>query len=260
MSSKYNRALPAAGILALSLALSVWVVAPASAREGSVEHSSSSDSSTTSHAGSPTPTPPAMTGSNDQTETQTSTQAEPEKRAAEAKTKADALRKKFDDSANNKPPKKLDDHKLILCQEHEAIVGKLMGRLSDRGQKQLGLYTSISTRIQTFATDKKLTVAGYDTMLADIAAKKAAAVTAIDKVTADKATFKCDGTDPSGMMGLFKADMTAQSEALKSYRESIKVLMVAVKTSVAGHKATTTTPPTTPTPTPNSTPSTGGAQ
>jgi hypothetical protein len=128
---------------------------------------------------------------------------------------------------------KLADAKLKACQHREAAINNKMARIADRGQKQLGVFSKISTRVQTFYTDKGKTLSNYDALVADVNAKKAAAQTTVDTVKATSVTFKCDGTDPKGAASSFKTALKSEIDALKAYKTSVKNLIVGVK-SVQG--------------------------
>ena len=127
----------------------------------------------------------------------------------------------------------LADAKLKACQNREKAITNIMTRLSDRGQKQVDLFGKIAERTEKFYADKGKTLATYDTLVADVSVKKAAAQTAVDTIKATVPEFKCDGTDPKGVAAIFKDSLKAEIEALKAYKTSVKNLIVGVK-SVQG--------------------------
>jgi hypothetical protein len=133
---------------------------------------------------------------------------------------------------------RLVDAKLKACQNRETAINNIMARIATRGQKQLDLFTTIATRVETFYTTKGKTLSSYDALVADVTAKKTAAQTAVDTVKADQANFKCDGTDPHGASDTFKADLKLEISALKDYRTAVKNLIVGVK-SVQGTTSST---------------------
>jgi ABC-type transporter MlaC component len=133
---------------------------------------------------------------------------------------------------------KLADAKLKACQNRETAIKNIMGRIADRGQKQLDLFTTIATRVETFYTDKGKTLSNYDALVADVTAKKDAAQTKVDAVKATSITFKCDGTDPKGTVSSFQTDLKAEITALKDYKTAVKNLIVGVK-SVQGSTTST---------------------
>lgn len=128
---------------------------------------------------------------------------------------------------------RLSEVKLKVCQQREKSIDNIMARIADRGQKQLNLFSSIATKVETFYTNKGKTLSNYDTLVADVNAKQAAAQTAVNTVKADKADFKCDGTDPHGAAATFQADLKLEISALKDFRTAVKNLIVGVK-SVEG--------------------------
>lgn len=124
---------------------------------------------------------------------------------------------------------KLADAKLKACQNREASITNIMARLSDRGQKQVDLFTKIAERTETFYTNKGKTLATYDTLVADVSAKKSAAQEAVDTVKSTSVEFKCDGDNPKGVAFTFKESLKTQIAALKEYRTAVKNLIVGVK-------------------------------
>lgn len=122
---------------------------------------------------------------------------------------------------------------LKSCQNRQKAITNIMARISDRGQKQLTLFGTIATRVETFYTNKGKTLSNYDTLVADVNTKQAAAQTTIDTIKTDSTGFSCDGTDPKGFVGTFKDSLKSEISALQDYRTSVKNLIVGVK-SVQG--------------------------
>lgn len=144
-----------------------------------------------------------------------------ETRAEEAQTNAQERR----DAAKTR----LEDAQLRACENRQRVIKNIMSRIADRGQKQLGLFTKISERVQKFYTDKGLTLSNYDELVADVNAKKAAAQAALDEIKSTSTEFECDGDDPKGVVEHFREALKTKIEALKAYRTSIRNLIVGVK-------------------------------
>ena len=136
---------------------------------------------------------------------------------------------------------RLEGEKLKSCQNREKTITTIMSRIADRGQKQFDLFTTIADKTETFYKEKGNTVATYDTLTADLAAKKATAQATIDTVNANKATFKCDETNPRGIVSSFKESLKAEISALKEYRTAVKNLIVGVKSAQGTTASTDTT-------------------
>lgn len=127
---------------------------------------------------------------------------------------------------------------LKSCQNRQKAITNIMARISDRGQKQLTLFGTIATRVETFYTDKGKTLNNYDTLVADVNAKQAAAQTTVGTIKSDSTGFSCDGTDPKGFVSTFKDSLKSEISALQDYRTSVKNLTVGVK-SVQGTTTST---------------------
>lgn len=127
-----------------------------------------------------------------------------------------------------KAKERLESAKLRACQQREKAITNIMARMSDRGQKQVDLFTKISERVQQFHEDKNLSAANYDALVSEAEAKKASAQAAVDELKGSTVEFKCDGEDPKGVAETFKGKLKAQNEALQAYRLSVKNLIVAV--------------------------------
>lgn len=128
---------------------------------------------------------------------------------------------------------KLADAKLKSCENRQKSVTNIVARISDRGQKQLTLFGTIATRVETFYTDKGKTLSNYDALVADVNAKAVAAQAAVTTTSSDGSGFSCDGTDPKGFVSTFKDSLKTEISALQAYRTSVKNLIVGVK-SVQG--------------------------
>lgn len=128
---------------------------------------------------------------------------------------------------------RLADAKLKVCQNREKAITNIMTRLGDRGQKQVDLFSKIADRTEAFYVKKGKTLTNYDALVADVSAKKTAAQTTVDTIKSTSVEFKCDGSDPKGVVASFKNSLKTEIAALKAYKTSVKNLIVGVK-SVQG--------------------------
>lgn len=127
----------------------------------------------------------------------------------------------------------LSETKLKVCKKRETKINSIMERIASRGERQIEVFNNIATKTQDFYTNKHLSLSNYDALVADVNAKKEAAQTAVDTVKSSSVTFKCDGTDPKGAAQVFQGKLKDEIAALKTYKTSVKNLIVGVK-SVAG--------------------------
>jgi len=140
--------------------------------------------------------------------------------------------KKFDKSRET-AKLRLEGTKLKACENREKAINNILDRIAKRGERRLDVYSAIFNRVQEFYEKKGLSVSNYDTLVADVNAKKAAAQAALAQIDANTVDFKCDGSDPKGAAASFKDDLKVQIKALQAYKQSIKNLIMAIKTSLS---------------------------
>lgn len=132
---------------------------------------------------------------------------------------------------------RLTDAKLKACQARENAIKTRFERLNLLVTTMEEKFDAIAGRVEEYYTAKVVpggkTVANYDSLVADIAAKKAAVSTVLTKAQNDIAGFSCDEADPKAQMTTYRLDMQGVIQELKDYRTSIKDLIVAVH-SVTG--------------------------
>ncbi|KKS13791.1 MAG: hypothetical protein UU67_C0016G0004 [Candidatus Daviesbacteria bacterium GW2011_GWB1_41_5] len=132
---------------------------------------------------------------------------------------------------------RLIDAKLRACQTREDAIKKRASRLTQLATNMEGKFDKHAQRVEEYYTSKVVpsgkAVANYDSLVADIDAKKAAVAAALTTAQNDANNFSCTGDDPKGQLTQFRKDMQAVKKPLKNYRTSIKNLIVAVR-SVTG--------------------------
>lgn len=140
---------------------------------------------------------------------------------------------------------RLTDAHLKVCQNREKTITNIMARVSDRGTKQLAVFSKIADRTEAFYTSKGKTLANYDTLTANVTSTKAAAETAVSEIQSSSTSFSCDASDPKGIVTSFKDSLKSEITALKNYKTAIKNLIVGVKSVQSTTSSDTTTSTTT---------------
>lgn len=167
-----------------------------------------------------TPTSSAISEEN-QNKSTTTTREEKKKEAdakiEEKKTQAEQKRTEVKEKA---------------CQNREKIITNTMERIVSSEQKKLENITTISEKTQTYYTTKKLSLANYEELVGLINEKKTAAENAITAVSST-GSFSCDSTSPRESITTFKENRKVAIEALKSYRDAVKNLVQAVRSSAS---------------------------
>lgn len=128
----------------------------------------------------------------------------------------------------------LKQNSLRACQAREKAVKGEMESLIDLAAKMEKVFDSIATRVKNFYTNKVLpggkTLSNYNVLVSEIDSKKAIVATDLKAAQDRLNAFSCTGDNPKGLMLQFRLDMQKVKGDLKSYRTSVKNLIVAVRT------------------------------
>lgn len=152
-------------------------------------------------------------------------------KSVDAQVNANTNRNDTSQNSRTAAQKKLVGDNLKSCQNREKAINNIMNRVGDRAQKQLTLMERINERVQTFYADKNMSLGNYNELIANISVKKEVAEKAMNNVRVMNGEFNCGSDDPKGIATQFKSNAALQSGALNGYRDSIKALLVEVKSS-----------------------------
>ncbi len=127
---------------------------------------------------------------------------------------------------------KLQGMNLNKCDLRAANIAAIMNRVVTRGTNQTQLFTTIATRVESFYASKGLSLSNYSQL---VTAVNNAAITAQTDLNALKSvgTFSCTSSSPQGQVSAFRTALQTEIQDLKAYRNTVKNLIVGVK-SVAG--------------------------
>ena len=237
---KHRRILSVAVVAALTVALAggVGLTAVYARAQDTPTGSDSQDSSSTSSDA--TSTNSTETESANRIEALNTEKArEQAKQAAEAaaeqaKQAAEAAREKVAEAKDE-----LKGDRLKVCEARRSAIQTIMQNAAKRGQEHVNLFSSIAEKVEAFYVSKGKTLSTYDQLVADVNAKKAAAQSAVDTVKNAQTQFDCNGTNPKGVIAVFKADIKAQESAMEAFRTSVRNLIAGVK-SVQGTTSSST--------------------
>jgi len=179
------------------------------------------------------------TESDDQTQeqaTQTAKELEQERKdAAEKRIEAakEALKKASD------AEKKLAEGFMKACENHKMAFETRFANLANHSQTIVDVMDKIAARVEAFKTSKNLTVANYDALVADVAAKQLIVHNLQATAKQDAAQdFNCDRDKAHESVQSFTDLLHQQIDALKNYKTSVKNLIVAVKKAASAATST----------------------
>lgn len=125
------------------------------------------------------------------------------------------------------------------CEQRQKSIDKRTTNFAAAAERHLGVFDKIFTRVQAFHDAKNLDVADYDTLVAAVTAKQAAAQTAVDELKALDVDLDCTQSDPASTVAEIKTAVAGARKALKEYRTSIKDLVTTLKGASTAQSTTT---------------------
>ncbi|MFZ3068874.1 MAG: hypothetical protein WA052_00975 [Microgenomates group bacterium] len=145
---------------------------------------------------------------------------------------------------NPSPQALVTTAKANSCQARESGVKTRMAQLTKLSINMETTFDRIAEKVKAYYTETVLpsgkSVANYDALVADIAAKKAIVQTELADADTDIKSFSCISGEPKTLMNQYQVNMRAVKTALKNYRTSIVNLIVAVRTVSKDIEATPT--------------------
>jgi len=132
-----------------------------------------------------------------------------------------------------------------LCDAHVKVAGLRESSMSKRAGNMTTRLDKIVSMVENYYTTKLVpagkTVSNYDSLVSDIAAKKAALDPLVSKVQSDSTALTCANGEARGQFQNFRTDATSLLAAFKAYRLSVINLIQAVA-KVAGSSSPAVSP------------------
>lgn len=155
----------------------------------------------------------------------------------ELETKRAEVRQKVEDK-ETEVKEKLTDKRLDVCKKREARINAIINKTAAQAEKHLAVFEKIEDRVKAFYTDRQLSVANYDVLVAAVDEKHTSAVAAVEGLKTND--FSCDTTDATNPSGIVKDLALSKNDALKEYRSALKDLISAVKSAASSTDDSTT--------------------
>lgn len=113
------------------------------------------------------------------------------------------------------------------CEARQSVVTRIVNRAVARGNNIVDVFTKITTRTETFYVEKGHVLSNYEALVADVAAKKAAAQTQILTVQ-NLPGLTCPIADSKAAFDPYKSEIAKEIQALKDYKTAVKNLVEGV--------------------------------
>jgi hypothetical protein len=122
--------------------------------------------------------------------------------------------------------------RLKACQARTEAIKTRLNNLIRLTENMVNVFDKIAQRVEEYYINKVVpsgkSLSEYDSLVADIAAKKALVQNSLDKAKGDASGFNCTTGKPKEQLTTFNQDMRSVKKDLKNYRTAIRNLIVAV--------------------------------
>lgn len=123
---------------------------------------------------------------------------------------------------------KLTEARLQKCEDQEERINSIIAKAGSQSEKQLSVFQSIKDKVVAFYTEKQLSAADYDSLLAIVEEKEAAALAAVSST--ETISLDCSAEGQQRELGnVLRNSVQSLHGALKEYRTAIKDLLKSVK-------------------------------
>lgn len=148
--------------------------------------------------------------------------------------------------AAQKRKEKLTEARLRICKARANAIGNRLKAMNQRATVIHKGHEKIYSRVDEFYNNKLVpngyVLSTYADLTAEIAANKANVQALLDAAKTSGTDFSCELEDPKGQVDAFHEDMKALIEANKTYKESIKTFVQAVRDLAKTAKAEKVSP------------------
>lgn len=141
-------------------------------------------------------------------------------------TRKAELRDKLEAKANERK-ERLEGRRLAQCQNRQANINQLMDKSAGLGRDKLARIQGFEQAIKDFYVKQQLSIGTYDRVVANVDAKEAEAIAAID--TLDAWNYDCAAIDAKRPTQDIQMNREAKRTGLKAYRDSVQELLKVVR-------------------------------
>lgn len=133
--------------------------------------------------------------------------------------------------------KRLEGVKLSACQQRVSAINNKAENLQTRISNMTTTFNNVATRVDEYYKTKLVpagkTVTNYDSLIASVSANKAAVDLMSSQIGTQIRAFSCTGDNPAEDIRTYTGNIMEIQNSLKTYKDSVVSLIVAVK-SVSG--------------------------
>lgn len=118
------------------------------------------------------------------------------------------------------------------CQQLQAMVNLHITDFSQNAQSHLATFNTIFTKVQAFASSKKITSTEYTSLVATASTQQANAQQAVDALKSVAVTINCSAADPASSLSTIKSAVDSTRTALQAYQKAIAAVISNLEANV----------------------------
>ncbi len=173
---------------------------------------------------------PLVVGAIEGTDNTTSTEQD-DTTTSNSQSRAEVLREKAAE-VKEQAIARLEGRKLELCRNREQRIQTIFANTANRSQGHYDQISNAYNRVENFYVSKELNIENYETLKSEIDANKEQASLAVGEIKDQKPQFSCNSDNPKAQAEEYKALVKNKISTLVSYRDSVRKLIDAIKTSL----------------------------
>ncbi|HET8670924.1 MAG TPA: hypothetical protein VFM05_09955 [Candidatus Saccharimonadales bacterium] len=131
--------------------------------------------------------------------------------------------------AKNRRGTQSDEERQAACEKRKSGLQQKVENLVSNSGKYLDRVDGVFSKVQELKTDKNLNVDGYDELVAAATASQTTATASVDALKNLKPTIDCTSNMVPSDVATFKAAAQQARTDLKTYKQDVKAVLVAVK-------------------------------
>lgn len=116
-----------------------------------------------------------------------------------------------------------------VCERRQKLIDKRVYGINNLVAKQSELLGTIYSRVQTFVDENSLNVENYQQLSSEVDNAKSQAEDKIEAQKSNPPGLNCESEDHVANVQAYKSYVQSTNNALKSYRQSLRELIKAVK-------------------------------
>lgn len=126
------------------------------------------------------------------------------------------------------------------CQQLQNLVNRQEADFTRNAQNHLSVYNSVYSKVQAYATNKKVTSTEYQSLVTAANTQQANATQAVSALKSVAVNIDCTQQDPASSLATVKTAVDSTRTALQAYQQAIKAVISNLEAAAKSSSTTNT--------------------